>query len=116
MRDRRYDLQEMAKKITDYTKIIYIANPDNPMGTYVTKSDFDAFYNHVPDRVLIILDEAPSKRFIGMLRLRLFKRALAHEHMPAHKHTHTRAHTHERARARAHVCTHTHKRICRRNI
>lgn len=58
MKDRRYDLQEMAKKITDYTKIIYIANPDNPMGTYVTKSDFDAFYNHVPDRVLIILDEA----------------------------------------------------------
>ena len=58
MKERRYDLQEMAKKITDYTKIIYIANPDNPMGTYVTKSDFDAFYNHVPDRVLIILDEA----------------------------------------------------------
>ena len=58
MRERKYDLAEMAKKITNNTKIIYIANPDNPMGTYVTKSDFDAFYNHVPDRVLIILDEA----------------------------------------------------------
>ena len=58
MKERKYDLHEMAKKITDNTKIIYIANPDNPMGTYVTKSDFDAFYNHVPDRVLIILDEA----------------------------------------------------------
>ena len=58
MRERKYDLHEMAKKITDNTKIIYIANPDNPMGTYVTKSDFDAFYNHVPDRILIILDEA----------------------------------------------------------
>ena len=58
MRKRKYDLHEMAKRITDNTKIIYIANPDNPMGTYVTKSDFDAFYNHVPDRVLIILDEA----------------------------------------------------------
>lgn len=58
MKERKYDLHEMAKKITDNTKIIYIANPDNPMGTYVTKSDFDAFYNHVPNRVLIILDEA----------------------------------------------------------
>ena len=58
MKERKYDLQRMAKKITDYTKIIYIANPDNPMGTYITKSDFDAFYNHVPERVLIILDEA----------------------------------------------------------
>ena len=58
MKERKYDLQRMAKKITDYTKIIYIANPDNPMGTYITKSDFDAFYRHVPERVLIILDEA----------------------------------------------------------
>jgi histidinol-phosphate aminotransferase len=48
----------MADKITDYTKIIYIANPDNPMGTYITREEFDEFYTHVPDRVLIILDEA----------------------------------------------------------
>ena len=48
----------MATKITDYTKIIYIANPDNPMGTYITKKEFDDFYSHVPERVLIILDEA----------------------------------------------------------
>ena len=37
MKDNRYDLNSMAKKINDYTKIIYIANPDNPMGTFVTK-------------------------------------------------------------------------------
>ena len=48
----------MADKITDYTKIVYIANPDNPMGTYITKKEFDNFYSHVPERVLIILDEA----------------------------------------------------------
>mgnify|MGYP002639792061 FL=1 len=48
----------MAKKINDYTKLIYIANPDNPTGTYVTKAEFDAFMKHVPSRVLIILDEA----------------------------------------------------------
>ena len=58
MKDYHYDLGLMAKKISDYTKIIYIANPDNPMGTYIKKSEFDEFYSDVPDRVLIILDEA----------------------------------------------------------
>ena len=58
MKGNRYDLKAMADKITDYTKIIYIANPDNPMGTYITREEFDEFYAHVPDRVLIILDEA----------------------------------------------------------
>ena len=54
----RYDLNSMAKQISDYTKIIYIANPDNPTGTYITKKEFDDFYSYVPPRVLIILDEA----------------------------------------------------------
>ena len=58
MKDYRYDLSSMADKITDYTKIIYIANPDNPTGTYINKSEFDQFYSKVPNRVLIILDEA----------------------------------------------------------
>ena len=58
MKNHRYDLESMADKITDYTKIVYIANPDNPMGTYITRKEFDTFYSHIPDRVLIILDEA----------------------------------------------------------
>ena len=58
MNKYRYDLEQMATKITDYTKIIYIANPDNPMGTYITKKEFDEFYKYIPERVLIILDEA----------------------------------------------------------
>ncbi|OUX30080.1 MAG: histidinol-phosphate transaminase [bacterium TMED264] len=58
MKDNRYDLINMAKEINDYTKIIYIANPDNPMGTFITKDEFDEFYSYVPPRVLIILDEA----------------------------------------------------------
>ena len=58
MTQHRYDLESMANKITDYTKIVYIANPDNPMGTYITKKEFDDFYSYVPERVLIILDEA----------------------------------------------------------
>ena len=58
MKEYRYNLNAFKEKITDYTKIIYIANPDNPMGTYISRKDFDDFYEHVPKRCLIILDEA----------------------------------------------------------
>ena len=58
MNNYKYDLEAMARKVTEYTKIIYIANPDNPMGTYINRKDFDEFYKHIPERVLIILDEA----------------------------------------------------------
>jgi|TARA_B110000495_G_scaffold93568_1_gene80833 histidinol-phosphate aminotransferase len=58
MTNYKYDLEAMARKVNEYTKIIYIANPDNPMGTYINKKDFDEFYKHIPERVLIILDEA----------------------------------------------------------
>ena len=53
-----YDLSSIAKKINNKTKIIYLANPDNPTGTYFTKSVFDDFIKKVPGRVLVILDEA----------------------------------------------------------
>jgi histidinol-phosphate aminotransferase len=58
MENHRINLDGIAEKINDYTKIIYIANPDNPMGTYITKEELDKFYAHVPKRVLVILDEA----------------------------------------------------------
>jgi len=53
-----YDLEGLASRINDHTKIIYLANPNNPTGTIFSKHEFDAFYKHVPERVLIILDEA----------------------------------------------------------
>ncbi len=58
MRDNRYDLEAMAARINDYTKLIYIANPDNPTGSYITTAEFDRFMDRVPERVLVILDEA----------------------------------------------------------
>ena len=58
MKNYRYDLKSMLNELNNQTKIIYIANPDNPMGTYITKEEFDAFYSDIPERVLIILDEA----------------------------------------------------------
>lgn len=56
--DHKYDVEAMAKKITPDTKIIYIANPDNPTGTYITKSEFDFLMKHVPSHTIVILDEA----------------------------------------------------------
>ena len=58
MINNRYDLNAISKEINDYTKIVYIANPDNPTGTYITKKEFDNFYKSIPERVLVILDEA----------------------------------------------------------
>ena len=58
MINNRYDLNAISKEINDYTKIVYIANPDNPTGTYITKEEFDNFYKNIPERVLVILDEA----------------------------------------------------------
>jgi len=57
-RDWRYDLPAIARQMNPHTKIIYLANPNNPTGTIFTKEEFDEFYKHVPERVLIILDEA----------------------------------------------------------
>lgn len=54
----RYDLPALAQQINERTKIIYLANPNNPTGTIFTRGEFEAFYRHVPERVLIILDEA----------------------------------------------------------
>ena len=58
MKNHKTDLKGIIKQINEYTKIIYIANPDNPMGTYITDKEFDEFYEYVPERVLVILDEA----------------------------------------------------------
>src|SRR6266404_7382223 len=57
-KDWHYDLEALAGQINERTKIIYLANPNNPTGTIFTRHEFDRFYAHVPERVLIILDEA----------------------------------------------------------
>lgn len=58
MRGFRYDLDRMAEAVTEKTKLIFIANPDNPVGTYVTKKELAHFIARVPERCLIFLDEA----------------------------------------------------------
>lgn len=56
--DFRFDLQAMTDAITERTKLIYLANPNNPTGTMVTRAALDWFLERVPDHALVILDEA----------------------------------------------------------
>ncbi len=58
LKDMRHDLKAMAARVTKKTKIIFIANPNNPTGTINTAIEFDAFIKKVPDSVLVVVDEA----------------------------------------------------------
>ncbi len=58
LKDYRYDLNAIADAITDKTKIIYLANPNNPTGNIFTVKEFLGFIKKVPSHVLIIMDEA----------------------------------------------------------
>ncbi len=53
-----HDLDAMAAAVTDRTRLIFLANPNNPTGTYFDRSEFERFMQSVPERVLVVLDEA----------------------------------------------------------
>lgn len=57
-KDFRHDLPAMAKAITEKTRIVFIANPNNPTGTVVLKDEFSAFMKDVPEEVVVCVDEA----------------------------------------------------------
>ena len=54
----RYDLEAMAKAINPRTRMIFIANPDNPTGTTFGRQEWEAFLAKVPEHVLVVHDEA----------------------------------------------------------
>jgi histidinol-phosphate aminotransferase len=56
--DYVFNLDKIADAISEKTKIVYLANPNNPTGTMFVKDQFDEFVSKVPENVLIILDEA----------------------------------------------------------
>lgn len=53
-----YDLQGMVDAVTPETGVIFLATPNNPIGTAVTPADLEAFVSMVPAHVLVVLDEA----------------------------------------------------------
>ena len=57
-RDYWHDLPAMLKAITPRTRVVFVANPNNPTGTLAPREDLIRFVNEVPPHVLIVLDEA----------------------------------------------------------
>lgn len=55
-----YDLDALADAISDQTRMVYLANPNNPTGSMFTRDEFESFMTRVPRDVLVVLDEAYS--------------------------------------------------------
>ncbi len=53
-----HDLDAMAAAITPSTRVVFIANPNNPTGTWIERDALEAFLDRVPENVIVVLDEA----------------------------------------------------------
>jgi histidinol-phosphate aminotransferase len=58
LRDDRFDLEAMLDAITERTKVVFIAAPNNPTGTTNTRAELDDYFERVPGHVLTVLDQA----------------------------------------------------------
>ncbi len=56
--DWSHDLMAMLAAITPQTRLVFITNPTNPVGTMVYQEELDAFMERVPDHVIVAFDEA----------------------------------------------------------
>ena len=74
--DWRHDLDAMLDAIEDDTTVVYVCNPNNPTGTHRSGADVAAFIDAVPPDVLVVIDEAASKRY-SLARKRYAVKGLA---------------------------------------
>lgn len=58
LNDFKYDLEKIQEAITPQTRVVFIANPNNPTGTYVNASQVTQFLKRLPEHVLVVFDEA----------------------------------------------------------
>lgn len=58
MRDDAYDLDAICDAIDSETRLVYIANPNNPTGSMVAAPEMDRFLDRLPENVVVALDEA----------------------------------------------------------
>ena len=58
LKDYRLDLEATARAITPLTKLIFIANPNNPTATIVTAAEVEQFMTRIPPTVIVVFDEA----------------------------------------------------------
>ncbi|MCX7945742.1 MAG: histidinol-phosphate transaminase [Hydrogenophilus sp.] len=53
-----HDLTAMAEAVEQDTRVVFVANPNNPTGTFVSRVEFQTFLTRVPEEVVVLLDEA----------------------------------------------------------
>lgn len=58
LKDFRLDLEAMARAVTPTTKLVFIANPNNPTATIVTSDEVEHFMARLPERTIVVFDEA----------------------------------------------------------
>jgi len=75
LKDFRYDIPRMAALMSAKTKLVFIANPDNPTGTYITKKEVDLLVKRAPKGAILYFDEAYFEFAKG---LREFPNTLKH--------------------------------------
>ena len=56
--DYKVDIESLIDNITDSTKLILIANPNNPTGTYLNKNELRNLMNRVPQNIVVVIDTA----------------------------------------------------------
>jgi histidinol-phosphate aminotransferase len=54
----QYDMTAMAEAVNPSTRIVFVANPNNPTGTYISEEDLRGFLRSVPEDVVVVVDEA----------------------------------------------------------
>jgi histidinol-phosphate aminotransferase len=67
-KDHGHDLPAMRRAIAEDTRIVFIANPNNPTGTFAPAAEVEAFLESVPPQVVVVLDEAYNEYLEPALR------------------------------------------------
>jgi len=65
LKEHRLDLEAMARAITPMTKVVFVANPNNPTATIVTADEIEHFMARVPERTIVVFDEAYIEFALG---------------------------------------------------
>jgi histidinol-phosphate aminotransferase len=58
LKDYRYDLAAMAERLTPRTKLVFLANPNNPTGTIVSQQEVEKFIARMGENTILVMDEA----------------------------------------------------------
>ena len=80
-KDFGHDLPAMRAAITDDTRLVFVANPNNPTGTFIEGEQIAAFIRSVPSHVVIVLDEAYTEYLSASQRYDAFAWVAQHPNL-----------------------------------